>query len=121
VYPQFAVDPLITVAIVLMTFLGGRATLWGPVLGAFILESAQQYLAYQLGGSQIYLIAYAMVFLVVMLLLPRGIIPTLQEWLRRARRRSTAGTPTSPLQPVRHDGDKDLPSGAVTGVQRGQL
>jgi branched-chain amino acid transport system permease protein len=121
VYPQFAVDPLITVAIVLMTFLGGRATLWGPVLGAFILESAQQYLAYQLGGSQIYLIAYALVFLVVMLLLPRGIIPTLQEWLRRARRRAAAGTPMSPSQPAHRGGSPDLPSGAVTGPQRGQL
>ena len=30
VYPQFAVDPLITIAMVLMTFLGGRATVWGP-------------------------------------------------------------------------------------------
>ena len=51
IYPQFAVDPLITIAIVLMTFLGGRATLWGPVLGAFILETGQQYLAYELGGE----------------------------------------------------------------------
>jgi branched-chain amino acid transport system permease protein len=87
VYPQFAVDPLITVAIVLMTFLGGRATLWGPVLGAFLLELAQQYLAYSLGGSQFYLIAYALVFLVVILLLPRGILPSTQDWLRRRRRR----------------------------------
>ena len=46
IYPQFAVDPLITIAVVLMTFLGGRGTLWGPVLGAFMLEPAQQYLAY---------------------------------------------------------------------------
>jgi branched-chain amino acid transport system permease protein len=87
VYPQFAVDPLITVAIVLMAFLGGRATLWGPVLGAFILELAQQYLAYSLGGSQFYLIAYALVFLVVMMLLPRGILPSIQDRLRRRRRR----------------------------------
>src|ERR1039458_1758200 len=36
VYPQFAVDPLVTITIVLMTFLGGRGTLWGPVLGAVI-------------------------------------------------------------------------------------
>ncbi len=84
IYPQFAVDPLITIAIVLMTFLGGRATLWGPVLGAFLLESGQQYLAYRLGGSQFYLIAYALLFLVVMLLLPRGILPTLagRRWRR---------------------------------------
>jgi len=77
IYPQFAVDPLITIAIVLMTFLGGRATLWGPVLGAAILMPAQQLLAYYVGGSQLYLIAYASIFLLIMLLLPRGILPTL--------------------------------------------
>lgn len=93
VYPQFAVDPLITIAIVLMTFLGGRATLWGPVIGAFLLESAQQYLAYTLGGSQFYLIAYALVFLVVILLLPRGIVPSVQDRLRRRRRRATGEGP----------------------------
>jgi branched-chain amino acid transport system permease protein len=87
IYPQFAVDPLVTIAIVLMTFLGGRATLWGPVLGAFILELSQQYLAYQLGGTQFYLIAYAGVFLIVMLLLPRGIVPSLHDRIRRRHRR----------------------------------
>ncbi|HEV3357402.1 MAG TPA: branched-chain amino acid ABC transporter permease [Pseudonocardiaceae bacterium] len=87
IYPQFAVDPLITVAIVLMTFLGGRATLWGPVIGAFILELAQQYLAYSLGGSKFYLIAYALVFLVVIVLLPRGIVPSIADRLRQRRRR----------------------------------
>ncbi len=86
IYPQFAVDPLVTIAIVLMTFLGGRATLWGPVLGAFVLETGQQYLAYKLGASQFYLIAYALVFLLIMLLLPRGILPTLSDRLRRRRR-----------------------------------
>jgi branched-chain amino acid transport system permease protein len=86
IYPQFAVDPLITIAIVLMTFLGGRATLWGPVLGAIILEAGQQTLAYRLGGSQFYLIAYALVFLVIMLVLPRGILPTLEDKLRMRRR-----------------------------------
>ncbi len=91
IYPQFAVDPLITIAVVLMTFLGGRATLWGPVLGAFVLEGGQQYLAYQLGGQRIYLIAYALVFLVVIRWLPRGIVQTLTDRARmRRRRRATA-------------------------------
>jgi branched-chain amino acid transport system permease protein len=83
IYPQFAVDPLITISMVLMTFLGGRGTLWGPILGAFILETGQQYLAYTLGGSRFYLIAYALVFLVIMLVLPRGIVPSLRPRLRR--------------------------------------
>jgi len=79
---------------VLMTFLGGRATLWGPVLGAFILELAQQYFAYSLGASQFYLIAYALVFLVVILLMPRGILPSIQDrrW-RRGRRRIVDARP----------------------------
>jgi branched-chain amino acid transport system permease protein len=101
IYPQFAFDPLITIAIVLMTFLGGRATLWGPVLGAFVLELAQQYFAYELGGSQIYLIAYALVFLLIMLLLPRGIVPTLNDRLRRRRRRSAvSGEATAASAPL---------------------
>lgn len=104
IYPQFAIDPLITIAIVLMTFLGGRGTLWGPVLGAGILEGAQQLFAYWLGGSQVYLIAYAAVFLVIMLLLPRGILPTIQDRIRRRRRRGTVNAaavpPAMPLAEV---------------------
>jgi branched-chain amino acid transport system permease protein len=95
IYPQFAVDPLITIGMVLMTFLGGRATLWGPVVGAFILEPGHQYLAYKLGGSEFYLIAYAATFLVIMLLLPRGIVPTLADRLRQRRRARQINTPGS--------------------------
>ena len=105
IYPQFAVDPLITIAVVLMAFLGGRGTLWGPVLGAIVLESAQQTLAYRLGGSQFYLIAYALVFLLIMLLLPRGIIPTLEERLRHRRRRLRApADPASAPPDAEHAG-----------------
>ncbi|NYI40192.1 branched-chain amino acid ABC transporter permease [Demequina lutea] len=87
IYPGFAVDPLITIGMVLMTFLGGRATLWGPVIGAFILVPAQQIFAYKLGASQFYLLAYAAIFLTIMLLLPRGILPTISERLRLWRLR----------------------------------
>ena len=58
IYPQFAVDPLVTIGAVLMAFLGGRGTIWGPMLGALILVPAQQYLAYSQGASQLYLIVY---------------------------------------------------------------
>jgi branched-chain amino acid transport system permease protein len=87
IYPQFAVDPLVTIGMVLMVYLGGKATLWGPVLGAFILVPAQQYLAYRLGASDLYLVGYSAVFLVVMLLLPRGILPSVLERARRQRAR----------------------------------
>ena len=96
IYPQFAIDPLVTIAIVLMTFLGGRGTLWGPVLGAVILESGQQLLTYQLGAVQLYLIVYALLFLVIILLLPRGILPTIEDRLRMRRRRRRADSSAAP-------------------------
>lgn len=77
VYPEFVIDPLIGISMVLMVFLGGMGTLTGPVLGALILEPAQLSLAYTLGASRLYLVFYAAVFLVVILLLPRGIVPSL--------------------------------------------
>lgn len=95
IYPQFAVDPLITIGMVLMVYLGGKGTLWGPVLGALILVPAQQELAYDYGGSNLYLVAYAGVFLVVMLVMPRGILPSLAEqW----RKRNARGRPTRPAE-----------------------
>jgi branched-chain amino acid transport system permease protein len=87
VYPQFAVDPLVTIGTVLAVFLGGSGTVWGPALGAFILVPTQQWLAYRYGASDLYLIAYAAVFLVIILLLPRGILPSLQDALLGGRGR----------------------------------
>ena len=88
-------DPLVTIAMVLMTFLGGRGTLWGPVLGAVILEAGQQYLTYQLGAVQLYLIVYALIFLMIILLLPRGILPTIEDRLRQRRRRQRTDAATA--------------------------
>jgi branched-chain amino acid transport system permease protein len=85
IYPQFAVDPLITIGMVLMAFLGGRGTLWGPVLGSFILVPAQEFFAQAFGASELYLLAYAAVFLIIMLFLPRGILPSITDRLRRRR------------------------------------
>ncbi len=90
IYPQFAIDPLITIGMVLMVYLGGKGTLWGPLVGALVLVPAQQYTAYRLGGSDLYLIAYSAVFLLVILLMPRGILPSLADQWRRRRGRPTA-------------------------------
>jgi branched-chain amino acid transport system permease protein len=83
IYPQFVIDPLIGISMVLMVFLGGLGTLWGPVVGAMILEPSQLWLAYNFGASRLYLVFYAAVFLLVIILLPRGIVPSLLDLLKR--------------------------------------
>lgn len=108
VYPPFAVDPLVTIGMVLMVYLGGRATLWGPVLGAFLVVPVQQYLAYRLGANSLYLVGYAALFLVVMLVLPRGILPSISDWLT-ARRQRAGGAATAP------GGERDVPGAGEPG------
>jgi branched-chain amino acid transport system permease protein len=91
IYPQFAIDPLIGLSMVLMAFFGGLGTLWGPVIGAVILEYIQLNFAYNFGASQLYLVFYAAVFLVVIRLMPRGIVPSVSTLITRVRNRRAAG------------------------------
>jgi branched-chain amino acid transport system permease protein len=91
--PPFAFDALFDLAIALMAFLGGLGTLAGPVLGALILESTQQYFTLQFGASGYYLIIYGVLFLAIILLLPEGIIPTLRKkWPDWTASRRAGGT-----------------------------
>jgi branched-chain amino acid transport system permease protein len=79
--PASVFDPNFDIAIALMGFMGGLGTLAGPVLGALIIEPAQQYFALQYGASGWYLVLYGALFLVVILILPEGILPTLRKRL----------------------------------------
>ena len=88
IFPQFAFDPLFDLSIALMAFLGGLGTITGPLLGAAVLESLQQYLTQTFSSSATYLIAYGVLFLGVILILPRGVIPGIAEWRERRRART---------------------------------
>lgn len=96
IYPESAVDPLVMIGAVLMTFLGGKGTLWGPMVGAFVLVPAQQWTLTTYGATRLYLIAYAGVFAVVLLLLPRGILPSLVDLLEQRRFRAPTGPNVTP-------------------------
>jgi branched-chain amino acid transport system permease protein len=93
IFPQFAFDPLFDLALALMAFLGGLGTVAGPLLGALVLESLQQYLTQTFSSSATYLIAYGVLFLAVILVLPQGVVPGITAWLarRRAARARTIG------------------------------
>jgi branched-chain amino acid transport system permease protein len=89
VLPQYGFDPLFDLSVALMAFLGGLGTVAGPVLGALLLEPAQQYLTLHASNSYLAEIIWGALFLLVILFLPRGIIPSAGErrtaWQARPR------------------------------------
>jgi branched-chain amino acid transport system permease protein len=84
VLPQYGFDPLFDLAVALMAFLGGFGTVSGPVLGALIVEPVQQWLTLEFTSSaSLSLIVEGGLFLLVILAMPRGIIPTARERLTK--------------------------------------
>jgi branched-chain amino acid transport system permease protein len=104
--PQFAFDPLFDISVALMAFLGGIGTVAGPVLGALIIESAQQYLTTTITNDYLSEILLGVLFLAVILLLPRGVIPTAAERLGswQARHRAGPDEVAGGAQPAGADG-----------------
>ena len=79
IFPQFTFDPIVDVNITTMAFLGGLGTLTGPILGAFLVEPLQQYMLLQFGGSSLNLILFGSFLLVILLVMPKGIVPSIQD------------------------------------------
>ncbi len=67
--------------IVLMTLVGGLGTVFGPVVGAFIIIAMQQYLA---GFGQWVTVIQGLVFVVCVLTFRRGIVGELAHYFRRS-------------------------------------
>jgi branched-chain amino acid transport system permease protein len=109
--PSSGFDPLNDVAIALMAFLGGLGTVSGPVLGALVIEPAYLYFQQRVAAGYFFWMLYGALFLVVILVLPRGIIPTAAEqignWLER-RRRSEQGARGELPTSTAADRDKEL-------------
>ena len=82
---------LLSVQIILSLLLGGRATLWGPVLGAFIIEWLNETSNNEFGGGNARLLIFGGLLALVVLFLPQGIIPTVGRWIERWRTRGEAG------------------------------
>jgi branched-chain amino acid transport system permease protein len=97
VQPQTGFDPLFDLMVVLMAFLGGYGTIAGPVLGALIIEPGTLWLNTQpqFSGGYLSEILLGVVFLFVILVVPRGIIPTTGEWIRRLRTRGRPAVVTA--------------------------
>jgi branched-chain amino acid transport system permease protein len=104
--PSGMFDIILSVQIVLAVILGGRGTLWGPVLGAFLIEPINELANQQLGGGNSRLLIFGGLLALAILLLPKGIIPSIEELLKRRRAEGTAALVGARLNGVpAHAGD----------------
>jgi len=93
VQPPSGFDPLFDLSLVLMAFLGGLGTISGPIIGALIIEPGQLYLTIRYTNGYLSEILLGALFLAIVIFVPRGIVPTAGEWLRRARTRGKPAVP----------------------------
>ena len=68
--------------VVLMTLVGGLGTVFGPVVGAFVIVAMESYLSEL--GSWVTIVQGA-IFVACVLAFRRGIVGELEAWLRRRR------------------------------------
>jgi branched-chain amino acid transport system ATP-binding protein/branched-chain amino acid transport system permease protein len=82
--PRGMFDVLTSVQIVLAVLIGGRGTLWGPIVGAFIiwpLEEATNRFSTQ--GTHFFV--FGLLLAAVVLFMPRGLVPLLAGLAARLR------------------------------------
>jgi len=91
VYSQFLlfVDPptflglTVAVAIILPALVGGTGTILGPLIGAVVLVGVTELLSHFALRPGISLFAYGVILILSVLLMPRGIWPTVHDaWVR---------------------------------------
>ncbi|MGW1208558.1 branched-chain amino acid ABC transporter ATP-binding protein/permease [Streptomyces sp. NPDC002499] len=101
--PAAMFDIIIAMQIVLAAHLGGVGTLWGPVLGAFMLEPLNQLTNQTLSGPDAgswRLIIYGALLAAIVLFFPKGVLTEGAAWLARRRRtgpQAKAGTRLTPV------------------------
>ncbi len=98
VYAYFLsfIDPLgmfnilVSVQIVLACLVGGRGTIWGPVLGAFLVVPMNEATTGLISAQGVHLFIFGIVLAAVVMFLPKGIIPTVRQWWERRNAKTVA-------------------------------
>ena len=98
--------------VVLMTLLGGLGTVFGPVVGAFVIVGLQNYLA-QLGAWVT--VVQGVIFVVCVLTFRRGIVGELSACGNRRRQRQALDGRRARAGPTSLRQRADLPQGRLDG------
>ena len=78
IHPDSVLGAINTDFMVVMAFLGGVGSLWGPFLGAFVVQLVNRYLWLVWGEGTFYLIIIGAAICAVVLFIPNGIVGLLE-------------------------------------------
>lgn len=81
--------PAASIEIAIWTAVGGRATLLGPIVGAFFVNGAKSWFTQAM--PEVWLYFLGALFIAVTLLLPQGLVGGVRQWLRARREKAEAG------------------------------
>ncbi|MFH0130163.1 urea ABC transporter permease subunit UrtC [Variovorax sp. VaC1] len=89
-----------SIEIAIWAAVGGRATLIGPIIGAFIVNGAKSWLT--VAYPEYWLYFLGALFIAVTLFLPNGIVGLVRKWLSREKAPATnTATVAEPVQEAR--------------------
>ena len=97
--PNTAFSFNVSVEAALVSIVGGIGALWGPVIGAVLLEATSALLQSWLGGGHggVQLSVYSLILITVILWRPSGLIGVLTDAYGRVTRATAADSPKAPL------------------------
>jgi ABC-type branched-subunit amino acid transport system ATPase component/ABC-type branched-subunit amino acid transport system permease subunit len=72
-----------SVVIVLAALTGGKGTLYGPVIGAFIVQLVSEAATVYGGNTQTRVLLFGSALVAVVLFMPAGLLPTAEAWWRK--------------------------------------
>jgi urea transport system permease protein len=84
--------PAASIEIAIWTAVGGRATLLGPIVGAFFVNGAKSWFTQAM--PEVWLYFLGALFIAVTLLLPQGLVGGARQWLQMRRASRVAGEST---------------------------
>jgi branched-chain amino acid transport system permease protein len=89
-HTAFAAEASIKMAT--LSIIGGVGTVAGPVVGAFLLSPIEMFLRSKLGGTYqgLHLMVYGAIMIVFVLAIPKGLVGTLSDMIRRRNAKKDA-------------------------------
>nr|WP_206375926.1 urea ABC transporter permease subunit UrtC [Sneathiella chungangensis] len=94
-------SPANSIEVVIWVAVGGRGTLWGAVLGAFLVNWGKSYFTGSFPEAWLYMLGGLFVF--TTLFLPKGIVGTSGTWIEKFKERRRGSPELAPAAAVKEE------------------